>query len=81
MRTKSILEIHRESGDANIGQTLLRLARLAESVDQFATTEETRQSVREERGVVEEIDLGLAVLKRPVVDSIRPGIVHKEVER
>lgn len=37
MNAKRILDVVRESGDANLGQTLLRLARLAEAAHHFQT--------------------------------------------
>ena len=44
---RNVLEITELAGDENIGQTLLRLARLAETVHQFQSVEKQfRSSIR-----------------------------------
>lgn len=59
--TQRWLDILAQSHDANVGQTLLRLARLATSVHQFEAarqrgTEETEPSAQGQRSVRTEVD-------------------------
>ncbi len=46
--TQSILETFRQSGDANLGQTLLRLAKLAQARHQFEEADSLLRSVRKD---------------------------------
>jgi hypothetical protein len=81
LQTNRIIDVHRRSGDANIGQTLIRLARLAEANHQFQTVQSMDNPLRSVQAEVERIDLGPAVLSRPGFDHNGSGSAHKEVSR
>jgi hypothetical protein len=76
-----IIDIHRRSGDANIGQTLIRLARLTEANHYYQTALGADDSQRSVQAEVERINLGPAVLSRPGIERTRGGSAHKEVSR
>jgi len=81
LTTSRIIDIHRRSGDANIGQTLIRLGRLAEASHQYRAALGADDPKRLVQAEVERIDLGPAVLSRPGFERIRSGSAHKEVSR
>ena len=78
-----ILDLFETSGDTNVGQTLIRLARLAESAHRFDTAASLLGSRIEENGPVEGLDLR-PVGEQPCFDdafSVGRDLAHKEVCR
>jgi hypothetical protein len=53
---QSLLDVFRSSGDANVGQTLLRLAALAETKHRFLSATRHLDSSRKEQRRVEGLD-------------------------
>ncbi len=70
---QSLLDIFRASGDANIGKTLLRLARLAEAAHQFETVKAMRDA-RSDAEITDHQRRAEGLSPRPVVN---PGRVER----
>jgi len=54
--SRSLLDIQKRAGDANIGQTLLRLAALAESSHRYRVAQQAQESYRKDKRRVEGLD-------------------------
>ena len=82
--SQSLLKLFRSSGDANVGQTLLRLARLAETAHQFhaahAAIEETAAGKATSQHRVEGLD-PIPVVNPPGVERHAGASLGKEAAR
>jgi hypothetical protein len=76
--TQSILETFRQSGDASIGQTLIRLAKLAQARHQFEQTAYVSMSGRKESTPVHGSGRAAVVDGLPSADD---QSAHMEVDR
>lgn len=72
MNARRIIDVVRQSGDANLGQTLLRLARLAEAAHQFETADLARRDHDDARHFADASD----VSGRIVSSDARDATVH-----
>lgn len=80
--TDSLLTLFRRSGDAHVGQTLMRLARLAAATHQYETASSMKSEphTREEPHQYDETGHTDA---RPTIHQTRTdaGAIHREVDR
>ena len=75
-----LVDIFKRSGDANIGQTLIRLAKLAEAAHRYDAADQMINRHREDHARIEGINPGSALLECPPLDATRLDRVHKEVD-
>jgi hypothetical protein len=78
--TTRIVDIFRDSGDGHIGQTLARLAGLAQSAHQYQVANQLFDSPRED-GEADGIGLRHVVTQRRDSDLYSDRLVYKEVDR
>lgn len=74
-----LVDIFRRSGDANIGQTLIRLAKLAEATHRYDAADRIIKRYREDHARIEGLNPRPAVLQCPPLDAKRTDRAHKEV--
>jgi hypothetical protein len=88
LRNDSWLAIHRRSGDTSLGQTLTRLARLAEAAHQYEATNLLRQSSSRDATTLIEWEHLQPAVHQPRTDATgaavdttprQRGAVHTEV--
>ena len=74
-----LTDIFRRSGDANIGQTLIRLARLAEASHRYHVAQQMIEPNREDQRRVDGVNPRPAVHTRRPIARKRSGPAHTEV--
>ena len=69
MNATRIIDVIRQSGDANLGQTLLRLARLAEAAHQFETADLARRDHDDARHFADASDVSGRIVSSDARES------------
>jgi hypothetical protein len=74
-----LVDIFRRSGDANLGQTLIRLARLAETSHRYTVAQQMAEAAREDQPGIEGLNPRPTVAPSPKIARTRSAQAHTEV--